>query len=144
MDAPPLYQGGVCFVKTTRSAMSGSNPKTIPIILAILLTAICAGTLRAQPDSLWAERYGGNNGDVACEVVQTEDGGFVMAGTTLSFDAGLYSDFWLVKADADGDSVWAHRYGGTSSDQCNSMAATADGGFVLAGTTQSFGAGGGS
>ena len=94
----------------------------------------------ADGDSIWGRTYGGQSSDLASDVLQTEDGGFVIAGQTHSFGAGGY-DAWLLKTDADGDSVWSHTYGGRGWDAAYSIAPTADGGFALAGETGSFGAG---
>jgi len=56
--------------------------------------------------------YGGADDDVAYSVVETGDGGYALAGYTLSFGAGGY-DFWLVKTDSAGNIVWNQTYGGT-------------------------------
>ena len=91
-------------------------------------------------DSLWSRTFGGDNSDVCNSLIQTADGGFALGGYTRSFGAGDY-DMWLVKTDADGDSLWSRTFGGEGSDQCHSMIQTADGGFALAGWAESFGAG---
>jgi len=76
-------------------------------------------------------------------VRQTSDGGFVITGWASSFGAGS-SDAWLVKLDADGETEWKRTYGGAESDGGDCVDQTADGGYVIAGTTHSFGASGGS
>ena len=63
-----------------------------------------------------------------------------MAGYTYSFGAGSYG-FWLVKTDENGDSLWSRTFGGEDYDECHSLVQTADGDYVLAGQTYSFGAG---
>jgi hypothetical protein len=88
----------------------------------------------------WNQTYGGMDLDYAASVLQTADGGFVLAGTTDPYGAGD-SDFWLVKTDASGVAQWNQTYGGTGDDWAPSVLQTADGGFVLAGTTTSYGAG---
>jgi hypothetical protein len=88
----------------------------------------------------WNQTYGGANKDRANSLVQTGDGGYVLAGYTESFGAGDL-DFWLVKTDADGNMEWNQTYGGTEADWARSMVKTSDGGFALAGDTSSFGAG---
>lgn len=89
-------------------------------------------------DSLWGRRYGGLNEERCYSVQQTTDGGYILAGYTLSFGHGN-SDFWAVKTNAAGDSVWSHAYGGEGGEQCTSVRQTLDGGYVLAGITSSFG-----
>jgi hypothetical protein len=91
-------------------------------------------------DSLWSRRFGGMSYEGCSSLIQTADGGFALAGHTISFDAG-YTDIWLVRTDENGDSLWSRTFGGEHYDYCTSLIQTADGGFVLAGFTQSFGAG---
>jgi hypothetical protein len=90
--------------------------------------------------SQWNKTYGGKNSDSAWTVVQTDDGGYALAGSTSSYGAGS-NDFWLVKTDWAGNAQWNKTYGGTNSDLGTSLVQTADGGYALAGSTYSFGAG---
>jgi hypothetical protein len=89
----------------------------------------------------WSENYGGTNSDEAYSVVQTSDGGYALAGYTGSFGAGSW-DFYLVKTDLTGTMLWNKTYGGTNSDVAHSVVQTSDGGYALAGYTNSFGIGG--
>ncbi len=89
----------------------------------------------------WAKTYGGTNGDYANSVQQTSDGGYIVAGFTASFGAG-YTDVFLIKTDANGNIQWAKTYGGTDEDWAHSVQQTSDGGYIVAGYTRSFGAGG--
>jgi predicted secreted protein len=88
----------------------------------------------------WNQTYGGTAQDGAYSVVQTSDGGYALAGFTDSYGAGGY-DFWLVKTDSSGRMVWNQTYGGTGDEQASSVIQTSDGGYALAGYTNSFGAG---
>ncbi len=88
----------------------------------------------------WAKTYGEADNDVAYSVQQTSDGGYIVAGTTVSFGAGG-GDIFLVKTDANGNIIWAKTYGGTSGEDATSVQQTSDGGYILAGYTRSFGAG---
>jgi arginine repressor len=90
----------------------------------------------------WAKTYGGTSRDEAFSVQQTSDGGYIVAGITWSFGAGDY-DAFLVKTDANGNIIWAKTYGGTSWDYAYSVQQTSEGGYIVAGLTRSFGAGGG-
>lgn len=87
---------------------------------------------------VWNQTYG-EGGEYAFSLVETFDGGFALAGTTLH-GGGNY-DFWLVRIDGTGNIVWNQTYGGTKIDQASTIVQTSDGGFALAGYTQSFGAG---
>jgi hypothetical protein len=88
----------------------------------------------------WAKTYGGTNGDYAFSVQQTSDGGYIVAGVTASFGAGI-DDIFLIKTDANGNVQWAKTYGGTTNDYAFSVQQTSDGGYIVAGSTVSFGAG---
>ena len=73
-------------------------------------------------------------------VQQTSDGGFVVAGWTRSFGAGR-EDAWVLKLDADGEIQWQKTFGGGNGDQATAVWQTADGGFIVAAGTSSFGTG---
>jgi len=94
----------------------------------------------ANGDTLWTQTYGGSDTDQSWSVQQTSDGGYIVAGYTLSFGAGGY-DFYLVRTDANGDSLWTRTYGGTDSDKAFYVQQTTDGGYIVTGVTRSFGAG---
>ncbi len=89
----------------------------------------------------WNKTYGGTNGDAAFSLVQTSDGGYAVAGGQLSFGAGNH-DFWLVKTDTFGTMQWNQTYGGPAQDICRSLIRTPDGGYAMAGFTNSSGNGG--
>ncbi len=88
----------------------------------------------------WNKTYGGIGGEEAYALIQTSDGGFALAGYTQSIGAGLL-DMWLVKTDTDGNVEWDQTYGGTGSEIAYALIQTSDGGFALAGYTQSIGTG---
>jgi hypothetical protein len=96
--------------------------------------------LNAQGDTLWAKTYGGISDDRGVSVQQTQDGGYIIAGHTDSFGAG-YIDFYLLRTNASGDTLWTKTYGSTGFDWANSVQQTQDGGYIIAGWTDSFGAG---
>ena len=75
----------------------------------VLITLFCLSyiSLQAQiPDIIWTKKYGGSEVDVASEVHQTSDGGYVFVGETFSFGSGD-SDIWLVRTNSDGDVIWS-------------------------------------
>ncbi|MFA5033216.1 MAG: T9SS type A sorting domain-containing protein [bacterium] len=91
-------------------------------------------------DSLWTKTFGGIGADVGYSLQQTQDNGFIIAGFTESFGAGD-DDVYLIKTDSTGDTLWTKTYGGTSYDEGHSVQQTSDSGFIIVGSTYSFGAG---
>ena len=96
----------------------------------------------ASGDTLWTRTYGGTGYDYALSVQQTSDGGYILAGGTYSFGAGG-DDVYLLKINATGDTLWTRTYGGSSHEYGSSVQQTSDSGYILAGTTLSFGSGNG-
>jgi hypothetical protein len=93
----------------------------------------------ANGNIIRAKTYGGTDYDRAYSVQQTSDGGYIVAGYTFSFGAGI--DVFLIKTDANGNIQWAKTYGGTISDRAYSVQQASDGGYIVAGYTESFSAG---
>jgi hypothetical protein len=91
-------------------------------------------------DTLWTRTYGGTGSEVGNSVRQTGDGGYVICGGTGSFGAGG-GDVYLIKTNSLGDTLWTRTYGGSSNDGASSMQITNDGGYIMVGTTESFGGG---
>jgi len=89
---------------------------------------------------MWQQTYGGTEDDGALSLVQTTDGGYALAGDTESF-GDLWADFWLVKTDGSGNMEWNQTYGEPGEEYAYSLVQTTDGGYALAGVTESFGAG---
>ncbi len=107
-----------------------------------LLTGLLSALLFCLPAysaENWQRTYGGANTDYGWSVQPTPDSGYIVAGATKSFGAGGY-DYYLLKLDSAGDTLWTKTYGGTSADLAYSVDITDDGGYVVAGWTTSFGA----
>jgi regulation of enolase protein 1 (concanavalin A-like superfamily) len=83
-------------------------------------------------DSLWAKTFGGSGDEGGFSVEQTDDGGYIIAGYTTSFGAGE-EDVWLIKTDANGDTLWTQTFGGSWYDCAHSVQQTTDGGYIIAG-----------
>ena len=91
-------------------------------------------------ESLWTRTYGGSSSDWAYSVIHTTDLGYIMAGVTYSFGAG-YDDSYVVKADSLGNDTWIRTFGGSNHDRAHSIIQTSNSGYIIAGTTNSFGEG---
>jgi hypothetical protein len=96
--------------------------------------------LSKEPAVEWEKTYGGADEDVARCVQQTNDGGYIVVGYTKSFGAGK-TDIWLVKVNNVGDILWSKTYGDADYDWGNYIEPGVDGGYIIAGTTCSFGSG---
>ncbi|MGA2669054.1 MAG: T9SS type A sorting domain-containing protein [Ignavibacteria bacterium] len=88
----------------------------------------------------WKKTIGGTLDEQAFSIIQTIDGGYVVAGFTKTFGAGL-EDMYIVKITSTGSVQWSKTVGGSGNDRAYSVINTSDGGYVLAGYTTSFGAG---
>lgn len=87
----------------------------------------------------WSKTYGGAGNDGAYSVMQTKEGGYALAGFATS--GGNNHDFWLIKTDSTGIVQLTKTYGGYGIDDAYSVIETLDGGYALAGFTNSSGAG---
>ena len=86
---------------------------------------------------LWNRTFGGNFRDIAYSVQQTSDGGFIMAGVTRSPHS---NDCWLVKTDTEGIEMWNRKIVRPNEDnRPNSILQGPDGGYIIAGKTESSG-----
>jgi hypothetical protein len=88
----------------------------------------------------WQKTYGGTGDDGAYSFYQTQGGGYIVVGWTASFGAGS-NDIWILKLDVSGNVTWEKTYGGTGYDTAYSVQQTREGGYIVAGRTNSFGAG---
>ena len=126
--------GGYIMAGTTNSFGAGGYD-------AWVLKLDANGNLGPSYPGTWQKAYGGAGEDQASAIEQTPNGGYIMAGFTNSFGADGF-DYWVLRLDASGGVVWQKTYGGTGDDKASSIQWTSDGGYVVAGSTTSFGAGG--
>jgi hypothetical protein len=102
---------------------------------------VCLIKLDSNGHILWTRVHGGANIDIGRFVSQTSDGGYILVGTTQSFGAGNH-DIYIIKTDAGGNVVWSRTCGGVDLEDVQYAQELAEGGYIVAGETRSFGAGG--
>ncbi|WP_452220623.1 hypothetical protein [Lacinutrix salivirga] len=90
----------------------------------------------------WSKYYGGSFTDTPYGVVQTEDNGFIMVGSSDSADVDITNnkgsyDFWVIKISNTGEILWEKNYGGSEIDEARNITATTDGNYIIAGDTRS-------
>ncbi|MFC1799646.1 hypothetical protein ACFL2Z_01885 [Candidatus Eisenbacteria bacterium] len=88
----------------------------------------------------WERTFDGPGREETRSVIQTSDGGYIITGSTNSIGAGG-QDVYLIKVDSSGDLEWEAAFGGTESEIGVAATQTADGGYMVAGATRSYGAG---
>lgn len=90
----------------------------------------------------WQETYGGTKEEFPYAIRQTNDGGFIVAGGTISQDGDISSsngkyEFWIIKLDAQGAMEWERAYGGSEWEIARNIEQTSDGGYIIAGQSRS-------
>jgi len=141
-------QGTVVWDKTFGTALADMGSQIIDTgdgyALAGYRTAVTfdAWLIRTDADGnkLWDKTYSGDGSDKGNAVVKLS-GGYVLGGTWGGVSPDFVSDGWLIRTDLSGNLLWDVKYGGPGTDELWSVQPLADG-FVLAGTTNSKGAGG--
>jgi len=88
----------------------------------------------------WEQTYSTNSQDNFFSVQQTTDSGYIMAGTTESYEMDVH-DVYVMKTDALGNTEWSQTFGGSGYDYGRFVYQAGDGGYIVAGTTDSCGAG---
>lgn len=88
---------------------------------------------------LWSKTFGGSGRDEGTSVRQTSDGGYIIVGITDSYGFGD-CDVYLIKTDPKGNLLWQRTFGGKEFDSGKAIQQTSDGGYIITGVTNSFGA----
>ncbi|MEJ2664351.1 MAG: hypothetical protein P8107_09980, partial [Spirochaetia bacterium] len=91
----------------------------------------------------WQKAFGGVDNEWPSSVYSTDDGGYIVSGKSRSLGSvgGSEEDFWLLKLSSEGEVEWEKVYEGLGNECPFSCVQTADGGYIVAGRTSSFGAG---
>ena len=126
-NALQITQSGYVFVGSTQSQGAGASD-------VWLVKTDKDGTKTLE------KTFGGSGSDQGNGLQKTSDGGFIIVGNTQSYGSGG-SDIWLIKTDGNGNKSWDRTFGGGNDEIGNKVRQTADGGFIIIGTTKSFGSG---
>ena len=89
----------------------------------------------------WSKAYGGDGDDRGFDIEITDDGGYILAGYSDSYNPEEEHDILLIKTDSEGELEWSNTYGGPAESRAYGVNQTSDGGFVVSGRTASYGAG---
>ncbi|NIX63678.1 hypothetical protein [Gaetbulibacter sp. S0825] len=96
--------------------------------------------LDANGNIEWRKYFGGTNNDRSFDVVQANDGGYVITGFSESDDFDITNsygsyDYWVIKLDTAGNLLWEKSLGGSEIDQARSIAKTDDNAYIIAGNS---------
>lgn len=130
----------------TRKYLSGLSPMRLPRVAktadeGVIISGISNGDLyliRADSlgDTLWTKRFFGETLGWMANIQQTFDGGYITAGNYISITS-MSDDMYLIKTDANGDTIWTKTYGLPGVDVATAVVQTSDSGYVILGKTPS-------
>ncbi len=95
-----------------------------------MLLGAYANGLAQVPDTLWTRTFGGPGNDYVYDLKQTSDGGYILAGSGVFGTGG--PNVYLVKTDANGDTIWTRFFDANDSDHASSVQQTDDDGYIVA------------
>jgi hypothetical protein len=100
--------------------------------------------LKPNGNKQWDKRFGGTNTDFLYSMQQTNDGGYILGGSSASDSSGDKTqasqgnkDYWIVKIDSLGNKQWDKTFGGSEEDGLIVVKQTIDGGYILGGYSKS-------
>jgi len=132
-----------CFLNSFINKLKNKETLLLPLLLIASIPVLLAQPcLTERPDLLWAKSYGGSDEEKAYSIEQTTDGGYIFAGYSYSNDVHVganygNTDVWIVKIDEAGNLQWEKNYGGSKWEEAYSIQQTTDGGYIVAGKTNS-------
>lgn len=137
------------FIKT-------NTPKIILVLCCLLTVLACKKDEKPVDDTTddmpatgilddvaYIKTFGGGDEDEALSIVESNDGNYLILGSTKSTDGDIEDkaaddvDFWLLKINPAGEKIWSKTYGGSSDDRATKISKTSDGGYMLSGYSRS-------
>jgi len=135
------------FDRLFRESCFERNNNRLLLCLAVIFSVLFTGCRAADPFipeeipiHKFSRTFGGDCADFGYSVTQTSDGGFILVGGSDSSGSGS-RDLWLLKLGQDGEEEWHLYLGGLELDTGNDVRQTSDGGFIITGSTMSYGSG---
>jgi hypothetical protein len=125
------------FKRFTFSPIEFHIKNRIPEILVIFYVLLLLADTALGQDIIWSRTYGGMAADAGWGIAETADSGFIVVAESYSF--GYDKQVYLIRTEANGDTLWTKVFGGSGLEQCLSVQQTTDGGYVMSGTTTSYG-----
>ncbi len=130
------------FSNSNDGDVSGNHDDEIDWTYGALTYDFWVVKLYANGNMAWQSCLGGSEDDQAYSIQQTSDGGYIVAGKSSSIDGDVTgnhgdSDFWVVKLDTSGNIDWQSCLGGSGTDEAHSIQQTSDGGYIVAGFSNS-------
>ena len=111
---------------------------------SFVLAVITISLYAQDPNILWQRTIGGSDRDLIYSINETNNGGIILGGFSLSDISGDKTenhigvwDFWIVKLDSNQNIEWQNTIGGTGDDRPYSISQTADGGYIIGGLSLS-------
>ncbi len=140
----PVSGGGYLLAGSSNSGISGDKSEENKSVHPYQRNDFWSVKIDEDGNKLWDKTIGGNNDDYLHSALATSDGGYLLAGFSDSDASGDKSengkggdDYWVIKIDEDGNKLWDKTIGGNNDDYLHSVLATSDGGYLLAGFSDS-------
>jgi hypothetical protein len=101
---------------------------------------VCLIKTDSLGNTIWTRTFGDDSDEIGYSVQQTKDRGYIISGVTSSYGTGG-RDVYLIKTDSEGHAIWVKTFGGDNFELGYEVRQTTDGGYIIAGETNSYGAG---
>jgi fimbrial isopeptide formation D2 family protein len=119
--------------------------KPLYILVSLLVANACVYSQQSPPVLEWKKCFGGTGNDMANAIIKTNDGGYIIAGSSASNDGDVTGhhgsadslDAWVVKISSAGNIQWQRSYGGSGVESFEKIIALSDGGYLCYGSTSS-------